>query len=136
MVIQDNNGVVLASCSEKIHQAYKLDEVEALVALKAITFAREFGFRNAIIEGDSLGLIKALKSTEGSLSPTGLLVDDVKRVAISFERLLYSHVKRNGNRVAHSLAKNTLRIPDLQVWMKDVSSHIISILDLDVTVSS
>ena len=53
MVIQDNNGVVLASCSKKIHQAYKLDEVEALVALKAITFAREFGFRNAIIEGDS-----------------------------------------------------------------------------------
>ena len=81
-------------------------------------------------------LIKALKSTEGSLSPTGLLVDDVKRVAISFERLLYSHVKRNGNKVAHSLAKNTLCIPDLQVWMKDVSSHIISILNLDVTVSS
>ena len=44
MVIQDNNGVVLASCSEKIHQAYKPDEVEALVALKAITFVREFGF--------------------------------------------------------------------------------------------
>ena len=77
-----------------------------------------------------------MKSTESSLSPTGLLVDDVKRVAISFERLLYSHVKRNDNRVAHSLAKNALRILDLQVWMEDIPSHIISILDLDVTVSS
>ena len=85
MVIRDNNGAVLASCSEKIHQAYKPDEVEALVALKAVTFARELGFRRAILEGDSLGLIKALKSTECSLSPTGLLVDDVKRVANSFE---------------------------------------------------
>ena len=85
MVIRDNNGAVLASCSEKIHQAYKPDEVEALVALKAVTFARELGFRRAILEGDSLGLIKALKSTECSLSPTGLLVDDVKRIANSFE---------------------------------------------------
>ena len=77
-----------------------------------------------------------MKSTESSLSPTGLLVDDVKRVVISFERLLYSHVKRNDNKVAHSLAKNALRILDLQVWMEDIPSHIISILDLDVTVSS
>ena len=136
MVIQDNNGVVLASCSKKIHQAYKPDEVEALAALKAVTFAHELGFRNAILEGDSPGLIKALKSTESSPSPTGLLVDDVKRVAISFERLLYSHVKRNDNRVAHSLAKNALHIPNLQIWMEDVLSHIILILDLDVTVSS
>ena len=44
VVIRDNNGAVLASCSEKIHQAYKPDEVEALAALKAVTFACELGF--------------------------------------------------------------------------------------------
>ena len=44
VVIRDNNGPVLASCSEKIHQAYKPDEVEALAALKAVTFAHELGF--------------------------------------------------------------------------------------------
>ena len=136
MVIRDNNGAVLASCLEKLHQAYKPEEVEALAALKAVTLACDLGFRKAILEGDSLGLIKALKSTEDSLSPIGLLVDDVKRVASSFERLVYSHVKRNGNRVTHSLAKNALRIPNFQVWMKDVSSHITLILDLDVIISS
>ena len=73
---------------------------------------------------------------EDSLSAIGLLVDDVKQVASSFERLVYSYVKRNNNRVAHSLAKNALCIPDLQVWMEDVSSHITSILDLDVILSS
>ena len=101
-----------------------------------MTFARELGFQRATLEGDSLGQIKALKSTECSLSPIGLLVDNVKRVANSFEQLLYSHVKRNDNRIAHSLAKNALRIPDFQVWMEDVPSHIVSILDLDVIVSS
>ena len=136
MVIRDNNGAVLASCLEKLHQAYKPEEVEALAALKAVTLACDLGFRKAILEGDSLGLIKALKSTEDSLSPIGLLVDDVKRVASSFERLVYSHVKRNGNRVTHSLAKNALRIPNFQVWMKDVSSHITLIFYLDLIISS
>ena len=115
VVIWDNNSVMLASCSEKLHQAYKPDEVEALAALKAVSLARDLGFRNVILEGDSLDMIKALKSAEDSLYPTGLLVDDVKRVASSFERLVYSHVKRNDNRVAHSLAKNALCIPDSQV---------------------
>ena len=136
MVIRDNNGVVLASCLEKLHQTYKPEEVEALAALKAVTLACDLGFRKAILEGDSLSLIKALKSTEDSLSPIGLLVDDVKWVASSFEQLVYSHVKRNGNRVAHSLAKNALRIPNFQVWMEDVSSHITLILDLEVIISS
>ena len=136
MVIRDNNRAVLASCLEKLHQTYKPEEVEALAALKAVTLACDLGFRKAILEGDSLNLIKALKSTEDSLSPIGLLVDDVKWVASSFERLMYSHVKRNGNRVAHSLAKNALRIPNFQVWMEDVSSHITLIFDLDVIISS
>ena len=46
--------------------------------------------------------------------------------------LLYSHSKRNDNGVAHSLAKNALCIPDFQVWMEDIPSHIGLILQLDV----
>ena len=61
VVIWDSNGAVLASCSQKIPQAYKVEEIEALAALKALSFAFELGFRSAILEGDSLGLIQALK---------------------------------------------------------------------------
>ena len=90
------------------------------------------GFSSAILEGDSLGLIQALKSEERSLSPMGLLIEDVKVLANNFVRLLYSHVKRNDNRVAHSLDRNALCIPDFQIWMKDIPSHIVLILQLDV----
>ena len=50
----------------------------------------------------------------------------------NFVKLLYSHVKRNNNRVAHNLTSNALCIPDVQIWMEDVPSHIGSILLLDV----
>ena len=132
VVIWDSNGAVLASCSQKIPQAYKAEVIEALAALKALSFAFELGFCSAILEGDSLGLIQALKSEERSLSPTGLLIEDVKIFSNNFVKLMYSHVKRNGNRVTHNLAKNVLCIPDFQVWMEDIPSHIVSILQLDV----
>ena len=57
----------------------------------------------------------------------------MKVYANNFIRLLDSHVKRNGNSVAHNLAKHAIRIPDLQVWMEDVPSHIVSFLHSDVT---
>ena len=86
-----------------------------LAALNALSFAFELVFRSTILKGDSLGLIQALKSEESSLSPTGLLIEDVKMFANNFVRFLYSHVKRNDNRIAHSLAKNALYILDFQV---------------------
>ena len=132
VVIRDSNGDVLTSCSKKIPQAYKAEEIEALAAFKALSFAFVLGFSSAILEGDSLGLIQALKSEERSLSPMGLLIEDVKVLANNFVRLLYSHVKRNDNRVAHSLDRNVLCIPDFQIWMEDIPSHIVLILQLDV----
>ena len=62
----------------------------------------------------------------------GLPVEDVKVFANNFARFLYSHIKRNGNSVAHSLAKHTIRIPDFQVWVENVPLHIVSILQSDV----
>nr|POE76494.1 hypothetical protein CFP56_18945 [Quercus suber] len=84
VVIWNSNGDVLASCSQKIPQVYKVEEIETLAAFKALSFAFELGFRSAILEGDSLGLIQALKSEECSLSPASLLFEDVKVLANNF----------------------------------------------------
>ena len=103
-----------------------------MATLKALEFAFNLGFQNAILEGDSLGLIKALKTEDHNLSPLGLLVKDVKLAANNFVSLSYSHIKRNGNIVAHNLAKHAIRIPNFQVWMEDVPSHVVLFLHLDV----
>ena len=131
VVIRDTNGAVLASCAEKIGHTYKADETEALAALKALTLAHELGFQNVV--GDALGLIQVLKSQEQNLSSWGLLVEDVKVYGVKFRRLLYSHVKRNGNSIAHNLAKHVICILDFQVWMEDVPSYIVPFLHLDVS---
>ena len=63
----------------------------------------------------------------------GLLVEDVKIYSSHFLRVLYSHVKRNGNSVTHNLTRHVRSIPDCQVWMANVSSHIVLVLHSDVT---
>ncbi|XP_065619309.1 uncharacterized protein LOC136063207 [Quercus suber] len=88
VVIRDSYGAVLASCSEKILQAYKAELTEALAAWKALSFAHELGFQNVILEGDALHLIQALKSQEQSLCALGLLVEDVKIYSSHFQRVL------------------------------------------------
>ena len=76
-----------------------------MAALKALTFAHELGFQNVILEGNALGFIQALKSQEQNLCPLGLRVEDVKVYANNFRRFS--------------------SIPNFQVWMEDVPSHIV-----------
>ena len=97
-----------------------------------VTSASTFDLLLLFIYGEK-SLIQQLKSQDQNLSPWGLLVDDVKVYGTKFRRVLYSHVKRNGNSVAHNLAKHAICISDFQVWMKDVLSHIVPFLHLDVT---
>ena len=97
VVVWDENGLVLGSCTKCLPQAYSAVEVEAMAAATALDFASEMGKRQAILEGDSLAVIKALIEVEQSLSPTGLLLEDVRLFSQRFEKLLYSHTKREGN---------------------------------------
>ena len=50
----------------------------------------------------------------------------------SFQKLLYSHTKREGNSVAHSLARYANNIPDFLVWMEDVPPCIQSFVQADL----
>ena len=46
----------------------------------ALSFALEVGFKRAILEGDSLSVIKGLMEEVRMLVPLGLLIEDAKRL--------------------------------------------------------
>ena len=85
------------------------------------------------MQGDSWEVFKALIDDEPVLTPYGLLVNDAKVHSRNFDQLLYSHTRREGNFVAHSLARYVINIPDYLVWMEDVlpQFHYIVQADLD-----
>ena len=114
VVIRDDNGMVLASMSKQLPQLYLALEVEAMAASTTLLFASQLGFHRAILESDSLTLATALRNDSTFLSLDGLLMEDIKFHASSFIQLRYSHVKREGNKVAHKLARHALCISDFR----------------------
>ena len=133
VVIWDNNSLVMASMSKLLPQQYTPLEIETLAASSALEFVAELGFKQVILETDSQVLSNALRHNSPYLSPLGLLIDDIKCNASFFNQLLYSHVKREGNKVAHSLARYSICIFDFSIWIETVLPPFVSLLLADMT---
>ena len=80
-------------------------EVEALAAIKAVEFGSELGLHNSIIEGDSVVVSKALECKEFGLAPYAHLLKDVSLFPGFYSQFSYSHIKKDGNEIIHSLVR-------------------------------
>ena len=80
--------------------------------------------------------MSALVNDSLFLSSNGLLMDDIRFGARCFHQLRYSHVKREGNKVAHNLARYVSCILDFVMWMEDGSPHFLSFDQADIVVFS
>lgn len=97
-------GVVIRDCHGQLGQAYQLLDVEALAACRALEFGSELGIHREIVEGDSEVVVKALGNLDNGFHSYGLLINDAALFSGLVSELLYSYTRRDGNKVAHSLA--------------------------------
>ena len=124
VIIRNHEGVVMASMVQQIPLPTTVAQVEALVVRRATEFALEIGITTAILEGDSETIVKELMEPNPSLALHGHLIQDVKSLQNSFNSLNFTHVRREGNNVAHALARWAIKKPNLTVWMEDVPPNI------------
>ncbi|MBA0849238.1 hypothetical protein Goshw_013329 [Gossypium schwendimanii] len=76
----------------------------AVVAcLQAVTFIEEMGFRDIMVEGDSLTVIKKLNNQEYDRSVICNILKEIKLKAAKFRNLSFRFVPRSANKVAHEL---------------------------------
>jgi hypothetical protein len=79
VVARDYAGKVLgAKCSYR-KQSFALDIAEMCAALEAVVFCKEAGFRDVIMEGDALNVVKEINSNPPYLSRLGHFVEAIKR---------------------------------------------------------
>ena len=86
----------------------------------------------AVLEGDSLIVIKGLMEEERLLVQLGMLVEDAKNLSQRFDELLYSHTKRECNTLAHSMARYVVGIPDFLVWMEYIPPQFHDVLQANL----
>ncbi|KAL0004760.1 hypothetical protein SO802_012321 [Lithocarpus litseifolius] len=132
VIIRDSRGLVMGSMSQVVPLPQTIVELEALAALKALEFAADLGLFNVILEGDSEILINALMDNSLSLASFGLLIQDIKAYAEFFQCISFSHIRREGNIVAHNLARHACHVTGFPVWMEDVPYHTLAAYQADL----
>ena len=132
VVIRNCKGEIMVALSEKIQKPQSVVALEMLAARRAVLFARECGIQQSSFKGDSEFVINSLRHGELLHSSIGYLLKDTMSYASSLQSFSFSHVSRQGNYVAHALAKREKLSFSIVVWMESVPPYINSFVMLDI----
>uniref|UniRef100_A0ACD5WWJ1 Uncharacterized protein n=1 Tax=Avena sativa TaxID=4498 RepID=A0ACD5WWJ1_AVESA len=105
VVLRDHTGNFIAACGERLEEVTRPDMAEALAIRRAISFAMDEGYPRVIVASDCLAVINHIGMAIPDRSLCGPVIEDVKRLARSFESCDFKHVYRVLNVAAHNLAR-------------------------------
>ena len=122
----------MASLGQTVAPAMQPIKIEAVAAARALEFGEELGITEAILEGDSEQIINSLKGGGHSIALVEPLLHDAMVFSSCYAKLLYSHCRRDGNRLAHSLARYSINVSSYVVWMEGVPDPLYTVVQQDV----
>jgi ribonuclease HI len=109
VVIRSHTGECLIACSELLREVTTPELAEALALRRAVSLAGDEGFDKLMVVSDCLSLIQRINSSELDRSPIGVVVQDIKFLATKFIAASFSHIFRESNIAAHTLARSAER---------------------------
>jgi ribonuclease HI len=111
MCFRNSVGHFLMGKSAHLHSSISVLEAEAIALLAAINTAISLGYHNVMFETDSKLLADAINSSSSFNNELGdLLVQCRGLLATNFD-FVVSFIRRQANRVAHSIARASLCHP-------------------------
>ncbi|XP_030945884.1 uncharacterized protein LOC115970385 [Quercus lobata] len=118
-IIRDEKGAVVAALSRKFHASLGAAEAEAKAAEMGLQFAKDIGVRDIILEGDSLNVYRALQGLSTPPPSVDAVILGVQTACSEFRYVEFSHIRHEGNRPAHLLAKYVKGIDDYCTWIEE-----------------
>ncbi|GKV17684.1 hypothetical protein SLEP1_g28153 [Rubroshorea leprosula] len=110
VVAHDHAGNVVAAMACKGQRAVATEIVEACSLHKALQWARGLSFDRIILESNCANIVTAMQNDSPSMHSTlGLIIFDSKMLMTSFLSCRFQHIRREGNSVAHELAKRAIQ---------------------------
>ncbi|XP_021867016.2 uncharacterized protein [Spinacia oleracea] len=105
MVARNHEGRVLFAACRRVRATWPVEIVEGKVLAMAIKLGKRYGYKNIILESDSQVVISRLSKVAVYHSDLDSVLEDILSLSSFFDSISWSHVKRDGNTVAHHLAK-------------------------------
>ncbi|XP_016177823.1 uncharacterized protein LOC107620121 [Arachis ipaensis] len=125
-VFRDHAGSLLTASNHRIAASSPL-AAEAFAVREALIMAKNFQLDRIIFESDSLILIQALKS-KASIAEIQVILDDILELVRSITNCGFTWVPREGNGLAHEVARLTADGSLQQNWLRCKPQIIINIL--------
>ena len=110
VIIRDSQGLAMAALAQNVQLASSVVEMEALATTRAVELAVEIGLDRIIFEGDSSIVIRGLTDQVPNFAPLGFLIKEANELANQLTHVKFQHVGREGNSVAHNLARHARHV--------------------------
>lgn len=122
-VARDSSGAVIFAGTRRMRGGWPPKIAECKALWFAVKPARRYGLHKVIFEADCQLVICRLTKLATYFSELDTILDDVLFLSSSFEFFSWSHVKRDGNSVAHHLAR-LVSFGVEQVWENHCPSEV------------
>ena len=106
--MRDVEGMIIAALSQNIPLQSFVESVEAMATRLAILLAQEISLTQVVVEGDLLKIIEAINSQKQCRTQWGHIIEDIKKASLCLQACSFCHVSREGNSLAHSLARRAV----------------------------
>ncbi|KAK7832298.1 hypothetical protein CFP56_026625 [Quercus suber] len=120
IIIYNDHGLVMAALTQVIPLPTSVEIMEVLAARRALIFAKELTFDHIILEGDSDIAIYAMKGEGYSTASFGHILSDIKALVAHFKHVVFRHTRRQGNKVAHNLARAACNFYPFCTWIEEI----------------
>lgn len=104
---------------------------EALAVLRGLTVARQAGYTSIILEGDAQNVLQDLVSKNSLYSSHGIILEDARQVMQMFSSISVATVRRNANKVVHTLAHLSKSLNGEHLVVDSIPTQIMAVLAED-----
>ncbi|XP_021770709.1 uncharacterized protein LOC110734889 [Chenopodium quinoa] len=104
-IARDCRGQILFSAVRRVRARWEPIVAKSKAVWFGVKKATDHGFRDVILETDSLLLASKLKRKSFSLAVVDSILEDIISASSILSSIFWSHVKRDGNYMAHHLAR-------------------------------
>ena len=84
------------------------------------------------MEGDCLRVVQALKALDRCKTLYGNVIEDTHSQGVTLQHCQFQHVRRDGNKLAHALARRAVLSTDIDVWVEELPSNLEDVFQSDL----